>query len=80
MGTHWTDLEVDGRRLTRLIKFLETKMNKCKADDKIIHYAQTIGLLTLKKCDLIKICYSVDDLLKELKVRNSKYEKNRRFD
>ena len=57
MGTKWDDLVTDGRRLARLIKFLETKMKKVKDDDdSIVRYAQTIGNLISRKVEVVKIC------------------------
>ena len=79
MGTNWYDLDRDGRRLARLIRFLETRMKKCRSDDKIIRYAQTIGLLTSKKAEICKFRYNVDDMLRELKIRNTRYQKDRKF-
>ena len=80
MGTNWYDLDVDGRKLARLIKFLETKMKNCRSDEKIIRYAQTIGILISKKAEICKFRYNVDDLMKELKVRKTHYEKDRKFE
>jgi len=80
VGTNWYDLDCDGRRLARLIKFLETKMKACRSDEKIARYAQTIGLLISKKAEICKFRYNVDDLMKELKIRNTKYEKKRKFE
>ena len=56
MSECWSNLEFDGRRLARLIKFLETKMNHVKASDPdaIVRYASCIGLLISKKIELIK--------------------------
>jgi len=64
VGTHWSDMDVDGRRLARLIRFLETKMKKCKNEDKIIRYAQVIGLLIAKKVDVAVLRFDVDKFLK----------------
>jgi len=79
MGTNWYDLDRDGRRLARLILFLETKMKKCRSEDKIIRYAQTIGLLTSKKAEICKFRYNVDDLIKHFKIKKTSYQKERRF-
>jgi len=56
MSERWDDLQYDGRRLARLIKFLETKLKHVKSDDpdSIVRYASTIGLLISKKIELIK--------------------------
>ena len=56
MSEKWDNLEYDGRRLARLIRFLETKMNHVKASDPdaIVRYASCIGLLISKKIELIK--------------------------
>ena len=79
MGTNWYDLDRDGRKLARLVKFLETKMMKCRSDDRIIRYAQTIGLLISKKAEICRFRYNIDALLKELELGNAKYEKGKRF-
>ena len=55
MSECWSNLEFDGRRLARLIKFLETKLKKVKDDDDaIVRYASTIGVLISKKIEVIK--------------------------
>lgn len=80
MGTHWSDLDCQGRKLTRLIRYMETRMKHCKSDEKIIRYANTIGLLISKHTDLVKFRYSVNDMLKEFKVRKTPYEKGKKFE
>ena len=57
MSEKWDNLEYDGKRLARLIRFLETKMNHVKASDPdaIVRYASCIGLLISKKTDLIRV-------------------------
>ena len=52
MGSIWHDLYTDGRRLNRIIRFLETKMKKAIDDDKIIRYANSIAFLTGKKVEI----------------------------
>ena len=70
MGTKWNDLECDGRRLARLIRFLETKMKKTKDDDdSTVRYAQTIGNLISKKVEVVKICDRYEEI-------NKKYEED----
>jgi len=64
MGTVWHDMDCDGRRLARLIRFLETKMKKCKDEDRIIKYAQTIGILIAKKTDVAVLVFEIDKYLK----------------
>ncbi len=39
-------------------------MKNCRSDEKIICYAQTIGLLVSKKAEIGKLCYDVEKFLK----------------
>ena len=52
MGSIWHDLYTDGKRLNRIIRYLETKMKKAIDDDKIIRYANAIAYLTAKKVEI----------------------------
>ena len=66
MSECWSNLKFDGRRLARLIKFLETKLKKVKDDDDaIVRYASTIGNLISKKIEVIK-AHKIDARLEAL--------------
>lgn len=80
MGTHWSDLDVQGRRVARLIRLMEKKLKSCRSDEKIIRYANSIGFLISKQTELIKFRYSIDDFIKEWKVRKTRYDKDRKFE
>ena len=63
--THsWHDLYTDGKRLNRIIRYLETKMKKATDDDKIIRYANSIGFLTGKKVEIVDKVLGVEFILK----------------
>lgn len=65
----WTDIGTDGRRLNRLIRRLEKKLNKTEDDDKINKYASTIGILTEKKLSLAKLYLGIEDALDKVDAR-----------
>jgi len=54
MNDKWLDLYTDGRRLNKIIRFLETSLYKCEADDSdsIIRYANSIAYLTRNKVEM----------------------------
>ena len=63
--THsWHDLYTDGKRLNRIIRYLETKMKKATDDDKIIKYANSIAFLTGKKVGIADKVLGVEFILK----------------
>jgi len=64
MRTNWDDLYTDGRRLNRIIRFLETKMKKAANDDKIIRYANAIAYLTAKKVEIVDKVLGVEFIVK----------------
>jgi len=66
--THsWLDLYTDGKRLNRIIRYLETKMKKATDDDKIIRYANSIGFLTGKKVEIVDKVLGVEEIVKGAK-------------
>jgi len=64
MRTNWDDLYTDGRRLNRIIRFLETKMKKATDDDKIIRYANSIAFVTAKKIEIADKVLGVEFIVK----------------
>ena len=63
--THsWHDLYTDGKRLNRIIRYLETKMKKATDDDKIIKYANSIAFLTGKKVGIADKVLGVEFIVK----------------
>ncbi len=64
MGSAWHDLYTDGKRLNRIIRYLETKMKKATNDDKIIRYANSIAFLTGKKVEIVDKVLAVEHIVK----------------
>jgi len=61
------DLYTDIRRLDSILKKLHTRLKKAynkDNDEIIIKFANAIGLMTSKKCDLVCIVLKVEDLVK----------------
>ena len=77
MSTKWADLYTDGRRINRIIRYLETRMKKCDDDDRIIKYANSIGFLTSKKIEIIDIVTGVRALLNMGKKNHPEVMKHR---
>ena len=63
----WNDFSVDGRRVNRLIRNLETRSKKCRSDEKFVKYCNAIGFLTSKKIEIAKIHYDIEKLLEDLR-------------
>ena len=63
----WDDFSVDGRRVNRLIRSLETRSRKCRSDEKFVRYCNAIGFLTSKKIEIAKIHYDIEKLLEDLR-------------
>jgi len=62
----WEELDVDGRRINRIIRILETKLKKSKSDEKTVRYANAIGFLTSKKIEVLKIHHDIEGILKHI--------------
>lgn len=70
----WADLATDGRRLNRIIRILEKRMNKSDDDDKIIRYANSISLLTREKISVAKLNLGIDEMLKKARSVTNEYK------
>jgi len=64
VGSAWQDLYIDGKRLNRIIRYLETKMKKATDDDKIIRYANAIAYITAKKVEIADKVLGVEFIVK----------------
>jgi len=64
MNMSWANLYIDGRRINRIIRYLETKMKKATDDDKIIKYANSIAFLTGKKLEIADRVLGINHILK----------------
>ena len=65
----WNDFSVDGRRVNRLIRNLETRSRKCRSDEKFVKYCNAIGFLTSKKIEIAKIHHNIEEILQEVRTR-----------
>lgn len=64
MNSSWLDINIDGRRLNRVIRLLETKLNKATDEDTIVRYANSIAFITGKKIEIVDRVLGVKELLK----------------
>jgi len=64
MRMNWAEITIDGRRINRIIRYLETKLKKCTDDDKIIRYANSIAFLTGKKLEIADRVLGIHQILK----------------
>jgi len=67
MAEKWLDLYHDGRRINRIIRYLETLLKKAKDDDKIIKYANSICYLTSQKMAIVDKVTGISEYLANLK-------------
>lgn len=67
MAEKWLDLYHDGRRINRIIRYLETLLKKAKDDDKIIKYANSICYLTAQKITIVDKVTGISEYLANLK-------------
>jgi hypothetical protein len=74
----WTDLNRDGKRLDKLIKMLETRVNPSRKrkvmpeplpDEIKLAYIDRIIKLTHEKRGIVDTVLGVNELLKEMKIR-----------
>jgi len=67
MTEKWLDLYVDGRRMNRVIRFLETKFNKEQDVDKLIKLANSICYLTAQKITIVEKVTGLSDFIAKMK-------------
>ena len=65
----WDDFSVDGHRINRLIRNLETRSKKCKSDEKFVRYCNAIGFLTSKKIEVLKIHHNIEEILEQVRAQ-----------
>ncbi len=75
----WDDFGVDGRRINRLVRNLETRAKKCKSDEKYVRYCNAIGFLTSKKIEVAKIHHDIQRLLDDMKEREKERKRRERM-
>ncbi len=63
------DLNIDVKRLDRIIRILEKRLKKAD-DEKTIKYANSIGFLTSKKFELIDKVMGLSHILKVLEKKH----------
>ena len=71
----WNDFSVDGRRVNRLIRNLETRSKKCRSDEKFVKYCNAIGFLTSKKIEIAKIHHNIEEILQEVRTAKNARKK-----
>ncbi|MDF2428603.1 MAG: hypothetical protein OPY07_05060 [Nitrosopumilus sp.] len=60
MSEKWLDLNIDGRRLNRIVRLLETYLKKEEDADKMIRFANSITYVTGKKAEMAFIGYLIE--------------------
>ena len=71
----WDDFSVDGRRVNRLIRGLETRSKGRKSDEKFVRYCNAIGFLTSKKIEIAKIHHNIEEILEHIREQKRHREK-----
>ena len=65
MGVEWTDLNLHGRRLNRIIRRLEKKMKETKDIDKAVRCANAISITTREIVSIAKLHLGIEEVLKK---------------
>ncbi len=74
MSEKWLDLNIDGRRLNRIIRLLETNLKKEEDVDKMMRFANSITYVTSKKIELAYKILDLKDIVAKVKAREKKRE------
>ena len=70
MAKKWLDIEIDGRRLTRISKFLETLIKKENDVEKIIKLTNSLTYVTSKKLELAYKVLKINEILEQVERKN----------
>ena len=65
----WKDVDIDGRRMNRIIRLLETLIKKEKDVDRVVKLANSICYMTSKKLELAYKVMQIDELFHLAKQR-----------
>jgi len=65
----WKDIDIDGRRMNRIIRLLETLIKKEKDVDRVVKIANSICYMTSKKLELAYKRLQLDEIFKAYEVK-----------
>ena len=65
----WKDVDIDGRRMNRIIRLLETLIKKEKDVDRVVKIANSICYMTSKKLELAYKRLQLDEIFKAYEVK-----------
>ena len=65
----WKDVDIDGRRMNRIIRLLETLIKKEKDVDRVVKLANSICYMTSKKLELAYKRLQLDEIFKAYEVK-----------
>ena len=74
MAEKWKDVDIDGRRLYRIIRLLETLIKKEDDVDRIVKLSNSLCYLTGKKLELTYKVLELDKIVAKIKAKHKKEE------
>jgi len=74
MAEKWKDLDIDGRRLNRIIRLLETLIKKEEDIDKVVRLTNSLCYLTGKKLELAYKMLKIDEIFRKVKAKQKREE------
>ena len=74
MAEKWKELDIDGRRLNRIIRLLETLIKKEEDIDKVVKLSNSLCYVTGKKLELAYKMLKLEEIFRKVKARQKKEE------
>ena len=74
MAEKWKELDIDGRRLNRIIRLLETLIKKEEDIDKVVKLSNSLCYVTGKKLELAYKMLKLEEIFKKVKAKQKRDE------
>ena len=74
MAEKWKELDIDGRRLNRIIRLLETLIKKEEDVDKVVKLSNSLCYVTGKKLELAYKMLKLEEIFRKVKAKQKKEE------
>lgn len=74
MAEKWKELDIDGRRLNRIIRLLETLIKKEEDIDKVVKLSNSLCYVTGKKLELAYKMLKLEEIFKKVKAKQKREE------
>ena len=72
MAEKWKELDIDGRRLNRIIRLLETLIKKEEDIDKVVKLSNSLCYVTGKKLELTYKVLRLEEIFRKVKAKQKR--------